>query len=167
MNRDKWSSQNAARKFLITFSKQLEQNKILQGEIHEHFMIHKGYGTLCTTSSTFSLTLRPLWPIAWTTWLTQTRWPRSTEHTARRLWMCHLICSHCHIGSRASQCLSISSMSCALVFERSSFSCLSTSFSSSSSWFLPWCLMTTPWITPVPLRHREHGHLWLCHTRHR
>ena len=29
-------------------------------EIHEHFMIHKGYGTLCTTSSTFSPTLRPL-----------------------------------------------------------------------------------------------------------
>ena len=29
-------------------------------EIHEHFMIHKGYGTLCTTSSTLSPTLRPL-----------------------------------------------------------------------------------------------------------
>ena len=54
-------------------------------EIHEHFMIHKGHGTLCTTSSTLSPTLRPLWPIVWTTWLTQTRWPRSTEHTARRL----------------------------------------------------------------------------------
>ena len=32
----------------------------------------KSYGTLCTTSSTLSLTLRSLWPIAWTTWLTQT-----------------------------------------------------------------------------------------------
>ena len=29
-------------------------------EIHEHFMIQKSYGTLCTTSSTFSPTLRPL-----------------------------------------------------------------------------------------------------------
>ena len=29
-------------------------------EIHEHFMIQKGYGTLCTTSSTLSPTLRPL-----------------------------------------------------------------------------------------------------------
>ena len=29
-------------------------------EIHEHFMIHKGYGILCTTSSTLSPTLRPL-----------------------------------------------------------------------------------------------------------
>ena len=30
MNREKWSSQNAARKFLITNSKQLEQNKIVK-----------------------------------------------------------------------------------------------------------------------------------------
>ena len=54
-------------------------------EIHEHFMIHKGYGTLCITSSTLSPTLRPLWPIAWTARRTQTSSLRSTEHTAHRL----------------------------------------------------------------------------------
>ena len=29
-------------------------------EIHEHIYMTKGYGTLCTTTSTFSPTLRPL-----------------------------------------------------------------------------------------------------------
>ena len=63
------------------------------------------------------------------------------------------MCSHCHIGSRASQCLSISSMVMVMRtgVSASSSSCPFTSFSSSSStssWFLPWCLMTTPWITP-------------------
>ena len=29
-------------------------------EIHEHIYVTKGYGTMCTTSSTFSPTLRPL-----------------------------------------------------------------------------------------------------------
>ena len=41
-------------------------------EIHEHFMIHKGYGTLCILSCTISTILRPLWPTTWTPWLTQT-----------------------------------------------------------------------------------------------
>ena len=44
----------------------------LAPEIHEHIYDTTGYGTLCTTSSTLSPTLRPLWPTTWTPWLTQT-----------------------------------------------------------------------------------------------
>ena len=33
-------------------------------EIHEQIYMTKGYGTLCTTTSTFSPTLRPMKPIA-------------------------------------------------------------------------------------------------------
>ena len=32
----------------------------LEPEIHEHIYVTKGYGTLCTTTSTFSPTLRPM-----------------------------------------------------------------------------------------------------------
>ena len=54
-------------------------------EIHEQIFMTKGYGTMCTTTSTFSPTLEPMWPTTWTTRRTQTSWPCSIEHTARRL----------------------------------------------------------------------------------
>ena len=62
----------------------------LAPEIHEHFMIQKGYGTLCTTSSTLSPILRPLF----VTNCMSGMQPRTTEHNARRVYMSHLTCSH-------------------------------------------------------------------------
>ena len=54
-------------------------------DIHEHFIIHKGYGTMRTSSRTTSTTLGTLWPIAWTPQCTLTRTLRSSEHAAHRL----------------------------------------------------------------------------------
>ena len=74
------------------------------------------------------------------------------------------ICSHRQIGSKASP-----SMHVHVVVWAFSSSCPSTSSSSPSStfsWFLPWCLTRTPWMTLVQLRHWEHGQPGLCHTRH-
>ena len=122
-------------------------------EIHEHFMIHKATEHCAQPQAHFHLhwdhcdQLREKHNAHW-------RVHRAALSTLRAVFRCvALTCSHCHIDSRASQCLSISSM---VVVMRTgvwafSSSCLSTSFSSSSStssWFLPWCLMTTPWMTP-------------------
>ena len=112
-----------------------------------------GYGTLCTTSSTLSPTLRPLWPIAWTTQRTQTCWPRSIEHTARRLDVSSYMRSYVTLaqGSRPRLVTSSHPCMCTWLFDLSSSLSLSTSSpssSSTSSWFLPWCLTTTPWMTP-------------------
>ena len=75
-------------------------------EIHEHFMIHKGYGTLCTTSSTLSSTLRPLWLIAVNT-MTHTD-VTTAHHWAR--------CAPCVDESfTPSHWLKASSVSCHLI----------------------------------------------------
>ena len=57
----------------------------LAPEIHEHFMIHKGYGTLRISSRTTSTILSAPWPIAWTSQCTLTWTLRSSEHAAHRL----------------------------------------------------------------------------------
>ena len=98
------------------------------------------------------------------------------QHWARCapfFWCVALTCSHHYIGSRALQCFfhfihghGHAHLFLSVVFFLF-FQLLSSSLSSTSSWILPWCLTRIPWKIPVQLRHREHGHLWLCHTRHR
>ena len=54
-------------------------------EIHEHNVTTNGYDKRCTTTSTFSSILTPLWTTTWMTQRTQISWPCSIEHIARGL----------------------------------------------------------------------------------
>ena len=112
-------------------------------------MLHR----LRISSRTTSTILSALWPITWAAWLTQTWEPSTTEHNARCVKMSHLTCSPCHIGLRASSVSFhlIPSMHVHVGVWPFSSSCPFTSCpspSSTSSWFLPWCLTSIPWNIP-------------------
>ena len=118
------------------------------------------YGTVCTTSSTFSPKLWPMWPTTWTTRRTQTNWPCSIKHTARRLWMCCMFTLLHWFNDLAVFFIPSNPWTCALLFDFSSSLFPSTSCStspSSFSCFSPW-RTGTPWIT-YPLCHSANGNI--------
>ena len=123
-------------------------------------MIQKGYGTLCISSCTISTILRPLCDHH-DSHRRDNRAPLSMMRAVCR-WVVQFVHT-VHIGSRASSlsCHFHPIHACALGCFLSALFPVSTSSSSpssTSSWFLPWCLTRTPWKILLQLRHREHGH---------
>ena len=70
-------------RFSPTVSSHLVNGIYPAPDIHEHFTIHKGYGTLRTSSRTSTI-LSALWPIAWTSQCTLT-WTLRSSDAAHRL----------------------------------------------------------------------------------
>ena len=141
----------------------------------------KGYGTLCTTTSTFSTTLSAMWIITWTMRCTQTRTRCRIEHTCMPSvvalldlltsshWLkADLICLFTFIPSmhmclRPSVLFSSFSPSTSCSTSPCSFSCFSPWWTATPWTWTPCVTSLTgpslPWTTVCPT-HLSHGYCW-------